>query len=588
MAKRVKKDPRAGADNLLHLMQLTSDWYWEQDAALRFTVVRRQGEAKPCGAEEDALGKRFGELGGVEARAEVWARYESAVAACRLFRDLVLTLRERDGGARTVSFSGVPIIDEAFGFSGYRGVARDITGERHAEAALRAVIERSPIYTFDLDGIVTMWNAAAARMFGWSEAEAVGQFLPFVQEEKREEFAALRERYRRGEMLTNAELLRRRRDGAFIEISVSTALLHDAAGRPTGVVEMALDISERKQVERRGAMEHAVARILAESSNAPEAIPQILQTICAALGLDYGAFWMYSKKTQRVKCVDVWTVPALAGTEFVAWTRRTHHTPGSRGLVRRTWHDKTPTWIADLTNDDSFDRAALARAVGLRTAFTFPIMIEGECPGVMEFFSFNARQPDEGLLQTIQATGSQIGQFWQRKEAEEHIRHLAYYDALTGLANRSLFQQHLDGALVRAQRHGRQFGILYVDLDGFKNVNDSLGHAAGDRLLREIARRLQSGVRASDTLTRQGGDEFIVLLEELGATEGAATVARHLLEAIAQPVLIDGHECRVTASIGISTYPADGADAQTLLQRADAAMYRAKEAGKNNYRFHAV
>jgi len=175
-----------------------------------------------------------------------------------------------------------------------------------------------------------------------------------------------------------------------------------------------------------------------------------------------------------------------------------------------------------------------------------------------------------------------------RKLAEERVQYLATHDELTGLPNRAVFGELLDHAIESAQRHDRRCAVLFIDLDRFKIVNDSLGHEAGDLLLKEMSGRLGGCMRQSDVLARLGGDEFVVLLEDLGDGDDVADVAKKVLSSVLVPVEIMGHECRITASVGIAIYPADARDAQTLMKHADMAMYLAKEEGKNNYQFYSM
>ena len=171
----------------------------------------------------------------------------------------------------------------------------------------------------------------------------------------------------------------------------------------------------------------------------------------------------------------------------------------------------------------------------------------------------------------------------ERKTAEQQIEYQAYHDALTSLANRRLFQEHLTLALALAQRRQRLVAVLFLDLDHFKIVNDSLGHSTGDALLKIVAARLKAAVREGDTVARVGGDEFTIVLQELGDRSDAAVVAQKVLHTIAEPVEINGHRLYVTTSIGITLFPDDGDDAETLLKNADNAMYRAKAEGRNTY-----
>src|ERR1044071_1761317 len=169
----------------------------------------------------------------------------------------------------------------------------------------------------------------------------------------------------------------------------------------------------------------------------------------------------------------------------------------------------------------------------------------------------------------------------QRKETEKQLEYRAYYDSLTSLPNRLLFRDRLVNSLAHAHRNRVGLAVMYLDVDHFKLVNDGLGHNFGDRRLADIAHRLQGALRASDTISRIGGDEFSILLPEVTNAEAVAGVARKILDSLAKPFSVDGHDLFVTASIGISCFPADGDDVETLLKCADAAMYRAKELGRN-------
>ncbi len=172
------------------------------------------------------------------------------------------------------------------------------------------------------------------------------------------------------------------------------------------------------------------------------------------------------------------------------------------------------------------------------------------------------------------------------QEVQARLHHLAYYDPLTGLPNRQLFTDRLGLALAQAQREHNLLGLIFVDLDRFKTINDTLGHGMGDRLLQQVGARLRGAVRQSDTIARIGGDEFTVILPALAQPEDAAAVARKILETLEPPLRIDQQELFVTASLGISLYPADGDTAESLIGRADIAMYRAKESGRNSYQFY--
>ena len=185
-----------------------------------------------------------------------------------------------------------------------------------------------------------------------------------------------------------------------------------------------------------------------------------------------------------------------------------------------------------------------------------------------------------------------------RKQLQDHVHHLAYHDSLTGLPNRAKFNGYLSHAIAQASRYRKGLAVLFIDLDRFKNVNDTLGHNAGDRLLQEMSRRLSSCLREGDRVARLdgddelvarlGGDEFVVLIEELADPAYAAHVARKILATLVREFALDGQRLHVTASIGISTFPEDGNDELSLMKNADIAMYRAKERGRNNYQFYSA
>jgi diguanylate cyclase (GGDEF)-like protein len=174
----------------------------------------------------------------------------------------------------------------------------------------------------------------------------------------------------------------------------------------------------------------------------------------------------------------------------------------------------------------------------------------------------------------------------EREKAEERAQFLATHDDLTGLPNRGVFGQAVNDAVKAGHRYGHEFAVMFMDLDRFKNINDTLGHAAGDILLIKTAERLKECVRKSDVVARVGGDEFVIMLREVSDQSQVAAVARKILSVVVKPLTIHGHECRITASIGISIFPTDALDEESLIKNADAAMYVAKEEGRNGFRFH--
>jgi diguanylate cyclase (GGDEF)-like protein len=190
-----------------------------------------------------------------------------------------------------------------------------------------------------------------------------------------------------------------------------------------------------------------------------------------------------------------------------------------------------------------------------------------------------------GLLRALRYAVERKAMEEKAREMALQLAHSAEHDFLTGLPNRVLLNDRIDFAIALAARHQKQLAVLFIDLDGFKHVNDSLGHSTGDKLLESIAERLVACVRTADTVSRQGGDEFVILLSEIEQAEEAASITNRVLQAVADPHGINDQDLHVTASIGVSIYPDDGADAETLVKNADTAMYQAKAMGRQTFRF---
>ena len=282
--------------------------------------------------------------------------------------------------------------------------------------------------------------------------------------------------------------------------------------------------------------------------------------------------------------------------------------------------------VFEATNEAITVTDTAARIVAVNAAFsTITGFAAGEALGATPRIHRSGRQDKdfyERMWHSLQTTGQWQGEIWNRrkngetypawenisavrdadgtvshyvsmlsditalKQAEEQLRHMALHDVLTGLPNRRLLAENLESALARAQRHGHRLALLFLDLDRFKLVNDTLGHAAGDELLGEVARRLRAAVRQEDLIARLGGDEFTVVLEELQHPDNAAHLARKLIEAVARPMQLCGRELTPSTSVGIAIYPDDARSAADLSKAADAAMYRAKQRGRHTFEFY--
>jgi diguanylate cyclase (GGDEF)-like protein/PAS domain S-box-containing protein len=460
---------------------------------------------------------------------------------------------------------------------------------QQSEQRYRHMFEANPLPMWIRDGEtlrILGANAAALKTYGYTREE----FLRLQPSD----LHAADDFDRFQEMMRNRDpnqgyttyWRHRRKDGTSMDVETISHPF-DLDGHSARLV-LVNDISERKRAEQRLQMGHTVTRLLAESRSIEEALPQVLRTICESGGWTYGQRWALNRAANLMHCAETWCAADPALEEFEAFNRSRMQTPGNgRGLIHRVWEANTPVWVDDLAQEKQMQRASMAIKAGLHSAFAFPILVGDGFYGVMEFFGPGVRRPDAELVEIVRTMGSQVGQFMARKAAEQNLRFVASHDPLTGLFNRSMFNERLQQALAQAARFERSVALLFIDLDGFKVVNDTLGHTAGDQLLAELAMRLRATLREGDVTGRMGGDEFVVLIEEFGDAAQVAEVAKKVLETISRPYPLQGRDFEVTASLGISLYPADGKDAQTLLKNADIAMYLVKQQGKNSFRFYA-
>jgi predicted signal transduction protein with EAL and GGDEF domain len=333
----------------------------------------------------------------------------------------------------------------------------------------------------------------------------------------------------------------------------------------------------------------AVVSASNESLTVENALQGAVDAVCVHTTWPVGHAYVRDPSSGDLLPSTTWYTEQAA--RFAAFQRVTEETTFCEGvgLPGRVLATGKAEWITDVTLDSSF----LREPHGLRGAFAFPIYADGEVTAVLEFFSPAAVSPDAALLEVMAQIGRQLGRVVERILAQEQIAHQATHDALTGLANRLLFRDRLELALARAKRHGSFAALLFLDLDRFKDVNDTLGHGAGDQLLKSVAERLQVALRATDTLARFGdeeftlarfgGDEFVVLCEDLASEDAAVRIAERVQKALSEPFLLEGNEHPLTASIGIVLASGVDHDAESLLRNADIAMYRAKQRGPGNW-----
>ncbi|HJW93180.1 MAG TPA: PAS domain S-box protein [Thermoanaerobaculia bacterium] len=418
-------------------------------------------------------------------------------------------------------------------------VARDISERKAIEESLRQselryrdLFENANdiVYTLDLDGGIRAMNLAGLRATGYSLDEILATNMDqlIAPDDLDRSNANFLRKIDDGTSATSYEIDLLAKDGRRIPVEVNTRLVF-RDGKPVGIQGIARDVTERKSNEARFRLlfERNLAGVF--RSTVDGRILECNDAMARIFGFDR------SEELRDGRALDMY-FDASDRERFLQKLQQQRSLTNLELRMKR--RDGRPVWVLE-----------------------------------------NVALLDAGIIEGT------IIDVTDRKTAHEQIEWQAYHDALTGLPNRLLFRDRITIALARAKRSARSCAVMFLDLDQFKLVNDTLGHTVGDGLLQAVADRLINCVRAEDTVARMGGDEFTILLSDIGDRRAAATVAQKVLDSIGQPLDVDRHELFVTTSIGISMFPDDGADAETLLKNADRAMYRAKEAGRNNYQF---
>lgn len=411
-----------------------------------------------------------------------------------------------------------------------------------AQEKYRDIVERSikGIYQADLNGHIQFANSAFAQLIGFDAVETLLQELPdvgqiYVDQVRHAQIMAMLES---GEPLRGVVSPVKRQDGETIVLEEHARLICDANGQPSGYEVIAEDISRQFQSEQRIMLLAKVFEYSIEGIMITDASNHIIEVNRA-----FSEITLYSAEEA------IGQTPHML---FSGWHNADFYKKMWEGINNRG------IWQGEVT-----DRR--------KNGETFVQWVT--------------------ICSVRDATGSAtnyIGIFndiTSKKESEKKIHQLAYYDHLTTLPNRSLFYDRVAQAIRMAIREGGKLGILFIDLDNFKHINDTHGHLIGDRFLIKVADILRSCVREEDTVARLGGDEFVLLLEGLCDSQGASAVAKNILSHLVGAMNVDGHELSSGASIGISIFPDDGNKLDELIKRADSAMYNAKEGGKNDYRF---
>jgi diguanylate cyclase (GGDEF)-like protein/PAS domain S-box-containing protein len=429
-------------------------------------------------------------------------------------------------------------------------VVEDITDRKEAELRYQALFESAPVGMMRtaLDRSILEVNPKLCEIVGYTAEELAAMRVPEVLlTQDIDEASAFRDKLVAGEIQSyQLERELKRKDGSAVWVSLVVTLIRDGQGQPLHFVTMMQDVSERRRGEQALLESEEKFRQLAE--NVPE------------------AFWVVDAKTWQLIYLN------RAGEAMV-------------GQPLGNLSPDTRTWLRLVHPEDRLRVRAAKRHLlgnqGYEEEFRI-VRKDGSVRWLREC-AFPVHDAN-GQVYRVAGISADIT---QRKEAEQKLVHLAHYDALTGLPNRVLFYDRLKQGLAQARRNGWGMAVIFLDLDRFKNVNDTLGHAVGDELLNEAAVRLLGCVRAGDTVGRLGGDEFAIVLSNISGQRDASVVAQKIMVTLADPFVFEGGEVFVTASIGITLYPNDSTDQDALIRNADTAMYRAKDLGRNSCQFYA-
>jgi len=478
------------------------------------------------------------------------------------------------------------------------GIARDLTERLRSEERLRSSHERFEMVSRATNDVVWDWNLVTnqvwwnenfQKLFGYEPQEIGAYADSWTSRIHPEDAARIKSQVdaaiRGGAKAWAGEYRFLCKDGTYVDVYDRGLLMHDEGGRPVRMIGAMMDVSERKHSERR-------MRVHAERQAAIARFGQF------ALGRR-NAEALYAEAARALRCEGVDAACVLemftAQGEYLvraAQGEGPHAMLGMRGPIAAdsVWPEllrENASRIAGkkYLSTRPLDRPWRAWVRTMGSAMYVPVRDDEKPIAMLCVYAVEERAFSTEDLRFAEAVGHVLSTALQRQRAEQRLAHLAQFDALTGLPNRTLLQDRLAQTIVQSRRKRWHAGALFVDLDRFKLVNDTLGHHQGDALIRQVGERLLECVRPGDTVGRISGDEFAVVLADLARPDDAALVAQKVLDTLARPFDLGGNEAYISASIGIAAFPEDGDDAETLLKNADIAMYRAKESARNCYRF---
>jgi diguanylate cyclase (GGDEF)-like protein/PAS domain S-box-containing protein len=517
-------------------------WCADRDGACSFVnqawedYTGRHGEQERGGNWRDAVHDE--DRGALE---RAW----SEALGLRRPLEIEYRLRRADGSHGWIHHAAVPVNDEQGRLVGYLGTCHDITEQRTAELSakakeqqIRLLADNVPVLIayFDAKNLECLFaNKNYARLWGWDEESIIGQSVrKVIGEEGYKEIGPHIERVVRGEAVTYERPITGADDAERV-LEVNLLPQKNEQGETIAGFVLITDITRHRTAEQAVRESEERLRKFADATHE---------------GIVFHENGILTDCNEAVVRLTGYSLDEIVGTEIISYVAPDYREAAVTAL--RTGYERP--YESEIINKE-----------GTRIPVEF-----------------------EGRVMTIRGTTyrmSVMRDIRRRKASQARIHFLAHHDLLTGLPNRALLLDRLEFILASARRRESQVGVLFIDLDNFKTVNDSLGHVAGDALLRIVSERIEKTLRTVDVVSRHGGDEFLVVLPDLESDQSPIPVAEKLLVAISEPVVLEGRSLSVSPSIGISVFPRDGVTSDTLIKNADAAMYLAKERGRSNFQF---
>jgi diguanylate cyclase (GGDEF)-like protein/PAS domain S-box-containing protein len=572
------------------LTQLSSDWHWEHDENQVFTSMSEHVLEKSGISAGAVLGKTRWELA-MRYAPEDRAVLEADLAARRPFRDFEFSRVDENGQLRYAQVSGEPMFDGDGDYIGYRGIGKDITERKQREEDLRrfrAAMDATSDAIFLTDRHSLRYvdvNAAACEMLGYTAEELLALGPESVLSIQRDELVRGFDAVIGNEGSTETfESLLTRKDGSQVWCELRRRA--QRSGEGWIIVSVVRDITLRREDEQAFLHQTMQQSLIAEFGKQALLSADLGELLGNALELaSDGLYAEFCRVLQLTPDGQALIVRAGSGWEEHAGEPNAAESD-SLAQYRHAVAASEPVVIDDLAKETRFVPSAILKAHGIRSGVEVPIVGTSGTFGVFGVYSQEPMQFAAESVNFLKSVANIVAIAIDRKSVEDKLAHLAQFDTLTGLPNRDLFRDRLGQSLTLARRNDWLSGVMFIDLDRFKAVNDTYGHAIGDKLLQKVALRLKECVRAGDTVGRLGGDEFAIVLSKLVKDDDAALVAKKVIAALVRPFILEGNETYMSASLGIALYPGDGKDSDILLKNADTAMYRAKEQGRNTYRFY--